>query len=167
MRPLAERFWEKVKPGSSEECWPWLASLATGGYGQIAMGHAHPVHAHRVAWQIANGAIPAGMHVLHTCDNRLCCNPSHLFLGTNDDNIRDRMRKGRSTFGRLNGAYTHPERVTRGEQRWNAKVTEEQVRQMFVLRKQGKLFREIAALFGVKDNTVSRIVAGKRWRHMQ
>ena len=85
-------FWRMVDVGEPDECWPW-----TGGgdrYGKIKVRRMS-VSAHRFAWQVANGPIPDGMSVLHTCDNPPCCNPSHLFLGTNSDNMRDMVTKGR------------------------------------------------------------------------
>jgi len=88
---LPYRFWAKVD--QSGECWTWTASQ-TGGYGLIGTPKGND-RAHRVSWVMANGPIPDGLHVLHTCDNPLCVRPDHLFLGTNEDNIMDRIKKGR------------------------------------------------------------------------
>lgn len=93
--PLARRFWVKVAKGSADECWPWTGSLNVNtGYGKIHE-NGKCLGTHRVAWGFAFGAIPAGMCVCHHCDNRRCCNPGHLFLGTKGDNNRDTRRKGR------------------------------------------------------------------------
>jgi hypothetical protein len=102
---VAERFWPKVdRSGGPDACWPWTATVRSDGYGMIDVG-GKMVGAHRVSWEIANGPIPVGgdYHgtcVLHRCDNPLCVNPSHLFLGTNDDNTKDRDAKGRARWQR-------------------------------------------------------------------
>lgn len=99
-QPLEERFWSKVdKSGGPAACWPWTASVDPKGYGQFAYadGTRRSGRAHRVAWILANGPISAGMSVCHSCDNPPCCNPAHLWLGTNADNVADRVRKGRSS----------------------------------------------------------------------
>jgi hypothetical protein len=102
-RPLADRFWEKVNkdgPVVRTElgpCWLWTASAGiTTGYGRINLGRTEGVEtAHRVSWLLSVGPIPDGKHVLHRCDVRRCVRPSHLFLGTNDDNVADMNAKGR------------------------------------------------------------------------
>ena len=88
------RFWAKVNKQGN--CWEWQASLfTTTGYGQFALTSRHPETAHRMAWVFTHGSIPDGQFVLHKCDNRKCCNPDHLFLGTPQDNMVDMVRKGR------------------------------------------------------------------------
>lgn len=99
--PLAKRFWPKVDAsGGDNSCWTWRASKHTNGYGQIGSGgRGRPLLSHRVSWQLTNGDIPAGMVVCHKCDNPLCCNPAHLFLGTQADNLKDMTDKGRRCSG--------------------------------------------------------------------
>ncbi len=90
---LAERFWSKVVRG--EGCWIWAASVDDHGYGRFGIGRLRIEPAHRVAWMVANGPIPDGLSVLHRCDNPPCVRPDHLFLGTQRDNMRDMIAKGR------------------------------------------------------------------------
>lgn len=93
---LACRFWSKVdKSAGVDACWPWTAkSKHKAGYGVISVDGKRNV-SHRVAWELARGEIPPGMHVCHKCDNPPCCNPSHYFLGTPADNVLDMVDKGR------------------------------------------------------------------------
>lgn len=90
------RFWSKVDKSSGVGCWPWTRYTSAGGYGLFEID-GKPERSHRVAWRLENGDIPGGLYVLHKCDNRSCCNPSHLFLGTHQDNVDDMMAKGRLT----------------------------------------------------------------------
>lgn len=94
-QPLGLRFWGKVAMGGPDECWPWMADRTPAGYGRILINdRVH--HANRVAWVLANDQmVPAGMQVCHTCDNPACCNPAHLWIGTQTENQRDRIAKGR------------------------------------------------------------------------
>lgn len=92
-----DRFWNKVKRGGSNECWPWTGSRDHDGRGQFAMHDKSPFRAPRIAWMITRGPIPDGMCVLHKCDNPPCCNPAHYFLGTQLDNIQDMIAKGRNS----------------------------------------------------------------------
>lgn len=94
-RTMAERFWRKVKKADGDQCWEWTAAFFRAGYGKFAIEHRKIEGAHRVAWILAHGPIPNGLWVLHKCDVRRCCNPSHLFLGTVSDNVQDMLRKGR------------------------------------------------------------------------
>lgn len=85
-------FWAKVIKGDG--CWEWVGGVTSAGYGSFC-ADGEFINAHRFSWKLHFGPIPDGKHVLHKCDNRRCVRPVHLFLGTNDDNIRDRISKGR------------------------------------------------------------------------
>lgn len=93
MKHRQEEFEAKIH--KTDSCWIWNGAIGTGGYGRFGKYF----KAHRFSYQLYKGTIPKGLHVLHRCDVRLCVNPEHLWLGTNQDNIDDRNRKGRQTKG--------------------------------------------------------------------
>jgi len=89
-------FWDNVdRSGGPEACWPWMRAVGGKGYGNVPDGVGRTLRSSRVAWELTHGPIADGLFVLHRCDNRPCCNPAHLFLGTAGDNIRDCVAKGR------------------------------------------------------------------------
>lgn len=85
-------FWSKVDKLGGEQCWEWNAGINSSGYG-IFWYKGKQCNAHRVAWIFTNGEISEGMEILHKCDNRKCCKPEHLYLGTQSDNMRDRVER--------------------------------------------------------------------------
>lgn len=95
----AERFWTHVKKGDPNSCWFWNGARDPTGYGHYRTGVGHRTSAHRFAYSSTVGPIPVGLFVCHHCDNRACCNPSHLWLGTAKDNTRDMITKGRGRYG--------------------------------------------------------------------
>jgi HNH endonuclease len=101
---IKDRFWSKVNRGHPDDCWLWTAKARLGrtrtfpGYGSIlgiVNGKRRPCYSNRVAWELTYGPIPDGLFVLHRCDVSLCCNPLHLFLGTQATNLDDARQKGR------------------------------------------------------------------------
>lgn len=139
------RLWRKVKIG--DECWEWKASKHRDGYGNFRFGGRMDL-AHRAAWTLERGTIPNELQVLHTCDNRSCVRPSHLWLGTNADNVRDKMKKGRH-------------QQTAGAANPNAKLTAKQVAWA---RKNGLTQQATADALGVTNALISKIRAGKLWK---
>ena len=150
MSTLAQRFNEKYIPVTEAGCWLWTAYVSTAGYGTIQIDARNHILAHRASWEIHRGAIPDGMRVCHKCDVRCCVNPSHLFLGTQSDNIRDAVQKGR---------FTGP----RGERQWLAKLAIETVREIKLSKEAG---RALAKRIGVSFSTISDIRRGRTWKHV-
>lgn len=161
-KETGDRFWPKVN--RTEGCWVWTGGKNRQGYGLFRFRN-RSFLAHRASWILHHGEIPTALGVLHKCDTPLCVNPSHLFLGTQQDNMDDAKSKGRVQIGDANSMRRHPERIARGERRWNARLTENQVRE---IRQAAKVIthKEIARRFGLDPCQVSRIVSGKRWKHV-
>jgi hypothetical protein len=110
METLPDRFWARVVRGEDDDCWGWTGfkrRTSHGEYGLIWTASGM-VLAHRIAWVIGHGAIPDGLYVCHHCDNPSCVNPSHLFLGTQKDNMQDAVAKGRPTGRRALLGLTGP-----------------------------------------------------------
>lgn len=127
-------------------CREWLGMRSAKGYGCIKLnGKRRRVQ--RVLWEEINGPIPDGMFVCHTCDNAACCNDAHFFLGTNDDNIADKVAKGRQA-------------------RAHRKLTEDNARTALTMREQGHTLKEIGEQFGVSPQAVHYIVTGRSFGWM-
>jgi hypothetical protein len=148
-----QRFWSKISCREGENaCWVWSGRPGNHGYGQLSFPGGRVMLAHRIAWELTYGPIPRGLCVCHTCDNRLCCNPRHLFLGTNADNVADRHAKGRTRTG-----------ASLGQDHGMAKLTESEV---LAIRSSSDSLAAIARRFGISDVHVGRIRRGKNWRHI-
>ena len=143
-RPIKERFFSKVAIRENG-CHEWTGCLMPNGYGQFHKD-GKTVYAHRVAFELANGK--PDEFVLHSCDNRKCVNPEHLFSGSFNDNMRDMTAKGRQAHGDRNG---------------RRKLNSEQVR---AIRSEIGLNREIAARYDVSASLVSMIRSGRIWRYV-
>lgn len=154
-RPLAERLWEKVLVAGPDDCWEWQGALDSGGYGHIVDETGRVKKAHRLV-MLLSGVDVDGLHVCHTCDNRRCCNPGHLFLGTHRDNMRDRDRKGRTVLP--------PARS--GARNSQARLTEADIDEIRWLHAANHPPRELAHVFGVSRSTITLIVSRKTWRHV-
>lgn len=172
------RFWKKVdkngptQPHMTAPCWVWTASKAVG-YGRFRVGN-HLIKAHRIVWVIHHGQIPHdgsyhGLCVCHRCDNPACCNPSHLFLGTSNDNNHDKEVKGRGNHVKGDNHYsrTHPERLARGEANKLSKLTAEKVIKIRSIYGDGALScHQLGVLFGVTDSVINKVIRYKLWKHV-
>jgi len=156
---LLRRFRSKFAERTESECWVWTDRPHTTGYGVLSIqvdGRGKLVYAHRLAYYLSKGPIPSDafgdtLLVCHTCDNRLCVNPAHLFLGTDGDNMRDKAAKGRN-FRPI------------GELSSRAKLTADQVRE---IRLDSRTAEEIARSYAVSPVTVSSIRRGRTWGDLQ
>lgn len=139
------------RSGGDDACWLWTASASRKGYGYMRWcGKLR--RAHRVAWELTNGTIPNGLHVLHNCpggDNPRCVNPNHLWLGTNLDNAIDRERKGRGND-------------RRGEKNGRCKLSDSQVAEIRQRHATGGISKtKLAAEYGVSEANIRLIVTFK------
>lgn len=159
-RTTEERFWIKVQRRGADECWLWIASRCSDGYGTFSY-KGRTVDAHRVCWMLECGPIPAGQHVLHHCDTPACVNPAHLFLGDQSANALDREKKGRGWMKR------HPELMQRGSAHHEAKLTEEAASAIRVRYASGGIsMKRLADEYGVSVRTVSNVVHRLVWVHV-
>ena len=107
---VSDRLWGRVDTGGeADDCWEWTGARTALGYGRIK-GDRCTVQTHRLAYELTYGPIPDGLFVMHSCDNPPCCNPAHLAVGTNADNVHDSMRKGRARSGSRFTGVTHCKR---------------------------------------------------------
>jgi HNH endonuclease len=161
-----EHFWSRVfVTESPDACWIWDGTTTQHGYGKIRTGRGTTTGAHRFAWESKHGPIPHGLRVLHRCDNPICVNPDHLFLGTQRDNIHDMIEKRRHLHGDAHRAAVSL-RLPRGSHVHGAKLTEDGVRAMRARYAQGESMRQLAAAFGIRKGTVWQVVTGKSWKHV-
>lgn len=153
LQSVEERLWHKLDIAEIDGCWNWTGHKLRG-YGQIGLGRRHHgiAYTHVLAWTIANGREPpSGLQVCHKCDNRSCCNPDHLFLGTPKENTSDMISKKRHSFGER-----------------HAKVlTEKQVVEIMGLGKSGMRQADVASAYGISRSMVSSIICRRRWAHVE
>ena len=153
---VAERFEAKYIPEPNSGCWLWTAYVYPSGYGQFRLSRdprAACTGAHRASWELHRGKIPDGMLVCHRCDNRLCVNPDHLFIGTYEDNNRDAARKGRSK-------WKGPRALPRAEQHHSAKLNWDTVREIRASSNPDNFF---VKKYGVSFAAIANVRSGKTW----
>lgn len=154
-----KKFNQGFDRSSDDECWNWRKGHSSNGYGVLYLSNKKPITAHRMALSLKIGQIPEGLFALHSCDNRSCVNPSHLRAGTNTDNARDAVSRGRNSPPPRSG-------VKHGEKNHLSKLTEAQVKQIIELRAAGWSLIEVANRFSVHHGTVAAICSGRSWRYI-
>lgn len=159
-RDPAERFWRFVTKGEQTSCWLWIGAKTVHGYGGFVYYNRDEngystgrvsVVAHRFSYELIHDPIEYPYQVLHKCDNRLCVNPAHLFVGTLQDNMTDRNAKGR---------HAH------GESHARAKLTEIQVRAIRQQYADGQTQVNLSKQFSISRWAIRSIIDGRAWRHI-
>jgi len=138
-----EDFLDRFEVNTETLCWEWTGALDSNGYGRLGTKKVH-----RISYELWIGPIPKGYFVCHHCDNIVCINPDHLFAGTNQDNIRDASRKGR---------------LSCGEDRWSAVLTEANVREV---RASSESSTILGRRLGVDKSTINKVRTGRTWAHV-
>jgi len=161
MRPVIDRVLSRVVRIPFSGCWIFTGATNEAGYGIVGTGRRGEPNdrAHRITYRHFRGQIPAGMFVCHSCDVPECCNPDHLFLGTNQDNVNDMVAKGRNSPPPRNPhvvGSVHP----------LAKMNEQQVVEIRKLYAQGWTQQSLAVKYGVARQTISKVVNNKRFKHV-
>jgi predicted XRE-type DNA-binding protein len=152
---VINNFWRKIDLTSEDKCWEWKAYINKQGYGWMNVGNKRSKPSHRVSALIHNliQSIDDVLQVLHKCDNRKCCNPHHLFVGTHTDNMKDKAAKGRAK------GKPHP-----GENNPMAKLKQSDVNLIRGLYFSAQFSQsKLAKNFGVQQSHISRIVTNVRW----
>lgn len=145
---IEERFWKRVN--ITDDCWFWIGSTDTGGYGQLWLDKATPcMKAHRISWYLSGNSVPEGQVIRHKCRNRNCVNPEHLETGTYQENCLDKERDGTTS---------------RGEKIGTSLLTEQQV---FEIRaRSSEVRKELAKEYNVSHYAINAIIQRRNWRHL-
>jgi hypothetical protein len=137
------RFWSNVNVLDKESCWDWLLSVCGSGYGQvrISIPTRSKINTHRIAYELFYGPIPKGTSVLHSCNNKRCCNPNHLRLGNQSMNLADSINYYKGHFNQHNKRFDNNDRII-----------------MCTLRSSGITYNVIGEIFNCTGNIASRII---------
>jgi len=165
-RSLKEYFEDKFIPEPNSGCWLWLGALDHDGYGSFYVKRNVEPKAHRFSYELYCEPIPENLSVLHKCDNPCCVNPDHLFVGTQDDNMKDMKNKGRHRNPEINGLKLHPEKAARGEKVNTAKLTEKDCYKVVEYYKQGYTQKQISEIYNVHYTTIGGVINGRYWKHL-
>lgn len=147
-KAAVDRIWDTCIPEPNSGCWLWLGTMTQWGYAQIMTRRGVTGFAHRYSFEAFKGPLPPGKLACHTCDNRMCVNPDHIYAGTYADNSSDAVRRGRT----LTGSRNH-----------RAKLSEDDVR---IIMADGRMFTEIAGDYGVTRTAISAIKNKRTWGHL-
>lgn len=160
VEPIEDRFWRRVVRGEPDECWEWQGSLSKNGYGILPIGpkiNRKKTRAHRISWELHRGPIPEGRLVLHICDNKLCVNPNHLYLGTYSDNIRDAWERSQQPRERLS---------LRGLKHWKGKLSDDDVRDIRKRHTAGESCKMLSKEYGVGSRHIWRVATRRARKYV-
>jgi hypothetical protein len=161
-----KRIYDFVAPPvEGGSCWNWTRAINNKGYG-VAYFLGRQTLAHRLSYEVSIGPIPEGMFVLHRCDNPRCINPSHLFAGTQLDNVRDAMAKKRHVYPPKNDHYRDKSKQPRGSKNPASKLTEETAKEILIERLKGRNFVDLGKEFGVDPSIIADLCRGATWKHV-
>ena len=146
--PLSEKIERNITRIPESGCWIWMSTIEDSGYGRVCSGK-KPFYAHRASYEQKYGKIPNGMMALHHCDIKSCVNPDHIFIGTQKDNMLDKVLKNRQAKGINHG---------------NAKLTEDQVRE---IKSSSETSIKLAAKFNYSASMIREIKNGNLWKHLE
>jgi hypothetical protein len=146
--PLFDKIERNITRIPESGCWIWMSTIEKSGYGRVCSGK-KPFYAHRVSYEQKHGPIPNGMMALHHCDVKCCVNPDHIFVGTQQDNMTDKVRKNRQAKGINHG---------------NAKLTEDQVRE---IKSSSETSIKLSAKFNYSASMIRAIKNGYIWKHLE
>jgi len=163
--PIEQRFWAKVGKKSEDECWEWLAYKNKLGYG-VFRGSKKSMLAHRMAWQLEHGYIPDGLLCCHHCDNPSCCNPSHLFLGTDKDNHDDMIAKGRDRHPRGIRKSENSKVYMKGILNGQSKLSDEDVICIRLLSMMEISQAQLGRIYNISPTQIHHIVKRHAWGHI-
>jgi len=153
----AVAYWNNVEKHDFSRCWVWKRCKNKKGYGLLQYdgpdGMERHQKSHRMAWRLSFGPIKKGLHICHKCDNPSCCNPSHLFMGTNHENVLDKMEKGR---------------MQRGENTSRAKLNPTKVREIRTKYKANEFLsmETLGKEYGVTPGSIYNVIAYISWSHI-
>jgi hypothetical protein len=145
-KPVEERFWAKVKKDTESGCLEWTGTLNELGYGRFKI-NGKLILAHRFSYELHKGPIADGMYCLHSCDNRRCCNPNHLSVGSHLENYHDMLNKNRQHYKNI--------------------LNSEKVKNIKIRLQSGEFYKNIAKEFDMPSVTVYHIKTGKTWAHVK
>ncbi len=148
-----EEVWNHINIKFKDDCWEWNRHVGTHGYGEIRINKKLYL-SHRLVYELTYGSIPKGLFVLHHCDNRKCCNPVHLFLGTHSDNMKDMVKKGRYSKHCRSGEFNGNSKLT--------KLQVEEIRKLYQTKKYSQ--RQLGKIFNVDHSVIGDIVLYKLWK---
>lgn len=157
--PRAERFWSRVDQSDPTGCWPWTGVVGVRApYGVFYDDDGRNKRAHRIAYELTHGVeLATDQVVRHSCDNPPCCNPAHLLSGSQAQNLQDMVERGRHKLAP----------VERGQERYNATLTDDLVREARARRVSGRSVGALAREAGVGEEALRAAARGDTWKHVQ